>query len=283
MAHTFSVCTPTPKVQVCYNIDSNANKYVSLDANIGNISYNYVSPMNPAMAGHTLSVCTPTLIPFVQRCANMDNSGNAYLSTNVNIGSLSYSYIPDQCTTTHYSDKIVTKCPDTTTTIYFTSPNDMTMQNIQEKLDLIDKLLMNVKKETNQCTKKLDHITGISAGDTLPSAGEDISTQRFDPIAITNMITNATIETLNLVNDNAKNPNPNEIKCISCGTVWIKNYLLEKKLYWCQMCSIGHVFTPHTITDFAPFNNIDELKQLNEEIKNQHLEIYNNHKGFWRN
>ena len=81
-----------PKVQVCYNIDSNADKYVSLDAGIGNISYNY----DPATAGHIMSICTPT--PVVQKCANIDNSNYAYLSTNVNIGPLSYSYVQDQCT-----------------------------------------------------------------------------------------------------------------------------------------------------------------------------------------
>lgn len=162
------------------------------------------------------------------------------------------------------------------------SPKDLTIPNINQKLDTIDKLMIETQKTTNQYIDKMNHITGLNCGDTHTTSSLDV-----DSIinSITNVATKTDIGTniLDMINDNSLNANANEIKCRLCGCIWEKKYLLQNKLYWCQMCSIGHVFSPHMISDFAPFNDINDLIQLRDEIKNQHLDVYDGHQGYWIN
>jgi hypothetical protein len=76
-------------------------------------------------------------------------------------------------------------------------------------------------------------------------------------------------------------------KCGTCGLEWRKEDLIDhhlpKKLYWCQMCSTQHIFTPHKISDFAPFDSIEKANAIQEEIQEFLPKMYYNHKGYWRN
>lgn len=223
---------------------------------------------------HTFSICTPT--PGAQICYNMDTDKNNYFSFHTGTPFFSYTYIPqfsiNPCTTVKLADRIVTTCPDVTNTIYLPS-----MNSIQNQLDMIDSLLKNTQDRTNQCIQKMDHITGVSSGDTYQSV------HRTTPDI--NIDTNNGVPQINyeiLVNTQECNMNT-EVKCKSCGCIWIKEYLLKIEEYWCQMCSIGHVFTPFTVFDFAPFSSVEELKSLEERMMKQHHNVYHGIQGYWIN
>lgn len=224
---------------------------------------------------HTVSVCTPT--PFAQVCYNVDSDKNKYVSFHVNDSILHYTYIPqfdtNGCNTVRTHDKIITTCPDTITTIHLPSINDM-----QNQLDIIDNLLKNTQHNANQCMKKMDFITGVSSGDVIASTNmPDVNINVNNMIPQINKINYDTLINAQVCNTDV------EIKCKSCGNVWIKEYLLKNELYWCQMCSIGHVFAPFTIYDFAPFESLEKLKSFEEQLLKQHNDVYNSHKGYWVN
>jgi len=218
---------------------------------------------------HTFSACTPT--PFAQICYNMDNDRNNYFSFHIGDKLLSYTYIPqfatNPCTTVELSGKIITTCPDHITTMYIPS-----MTDIQNQLNTIDSLLKNTLDRTNQCMQKLDHITGVSSGDQsihqiVPDIRTNIAIPEFNYDVLINQ--HECVET--------------EMKCKLCNCVWIKEYLLTNKLYWCNMCSIGHVFSPFSIFDFAPFSDIDKLKSFEEQMIKQQYDMYHGHAGYWQN
>lgn len=72
-------------------------------------------------------------------------------------------------------------------------------------------------------------------------------------------------------------------KCNTCGVVYQMTYLKEKKLYWCQACSTQHIFTPHSIKDFAPFSSVEEAIAFQTEMRKQQEGVYNNHRSYWLN
>ncbi len=72
-------------------------------------------------------------------------------------------------------------------------------------------------------------------------------------------------------------------KCTGCGAVWSIDYLKQKKLYWCQMCSTQHVFTPHNIKDFGPFSTLEEAIALQTEMRKQQDFVYNGQRSYWKN
>lgn len=224
---------------------------------------------------HTFSVCTPT--PVFQVCHNQTD-GDKSFSFNLGLGPLQYSYtLPlNQCTTQYFKDKQVTVCPDVTSTIYFNSP--ISIDSIQQKLKIIDLILEKAQIKANQSMSKINNLSdGVSAGMEPPKSPALIE------FNIMNLITSQiNVDMFNLINQKQL-PNHNSIKCHCCGQIARKNYLLDNQLYWCQMCSIGHVFTPYNIIDFAPFNNIDDLKKLNDDIKKQHIDVYCNNKSYWKN
>jgi hypothetical protein len=156
--------------------------------------------------------------------------------------------------------------------------------DVIKELNTINNLLIGTKEITNQCIKKMDNITGVSGGD----CGGLFAISSFDIDNVTKSIPNISVnDNIKLAYESLIDPqgcnNDKEIKCKSCGIIWMKQYLLQKELFWCQMCSICHVFTPFTIFDFSPFENSEKIKCLEEQIHAQHVGIYNNHNGYWTN
>ena len=230
---------------------------------------------------HTFSVCTPT--PVAQVCYNIDNKEN-YFSYHINTPFISYTYTPstsiDPCTTTYLPDKIITICPDVTYTTYL--PNTPNIQNIQDRLGMIDNILKNTQNEANQCLKQMDYIIGIGSGDGYGVnniSNNDIATNAFTNITVTQHNTNVH-ETL--INTDGHNID-GQLLCKSCGAKWIKNYLLQKEIYWCGMCVCSHVFSPFSIFDFAPFENMEKLKSFEEKLKKKQNDIYNSNHGYFIN
>ena len=72
-------------------------------------------------------------------------------------------------------------------------------------------------------------------------------------------------------------------KCPGCKCDWQIKHLKEKKLYWCQMCSTQHIFTPHPISAFAPFASTEEAIAFQKEMREQQQAVYNNNRSYWRN
>jgi hypothetical protein len=70
------------------------------------------------------------------------------------------------------------------------------------------------------------------------------------------------------------------ITCRRCQCKWYKSYLKEKNLYWCQMCSTMHLFTPFEIKDFAPFSSMEEATAFQTKMRKQ-LETLANSSYFY--
>ena len=49
------------------------------------------------------------------------------------------------------------------------------------------------------------------------------------------------------------------------------------------MYNTQRVFSPFLITDFGPFNKIDDVVKLYDEIRVRSMSTYNNHRDYWRN
>ena len=178
-------------------------------------------------------------------------------------------------TPTHLSTDIQNKLNPTTS--IFHQPNQLpTMDKIHTQLNMIDQLIKNTKLETTKCIQKIDNITGLSSGDSY----SDIAMTTPN---INHMFTPQIINIYETLIDTQNCNNNTEIKCKSCNCVWIKSYLLQNELYWCQMCSINHIFTPFSVFDFAPFEDMEKLNLFEEKITKQHNDVYNGHKGYWRN
>ena len=77
------------------------------------------------------------------------------------------------------------------------------------------------------------------------------------------LVTPTVLKTINCVITDVA---PHEIKCRICGVDYQKKYLLENKLYWCQMCIAHHVFSSFHVSDFGPFESVDNLKVFYDEL-----------------
>ena len=292
-AHTFSVCTPTPFIQKCINIDANKSKYSSYNLNFPTVvSYSYI----PSYGTHTGSICTPT--PFIQGCANIDSNMNGYFSANVGLSCASYSFAPffatNPCKTIKHNDQIITTCPGTKTTVHLPQSQSMpSLDNIRQKLSHLENIIKGIMIDTNECIGRIDKISGVSAGGpghhlkNTPGVWESVARHAISGIANpgagnpgtgNNPINQSDPSLLTGTIDQEK-----EIKCKSCGCVWSKSHLLKNELWWCQMCSCHHVFSPFNITDFAPFADIDSLTRFHDTMVMTQHKMYTGHPGFWIN
>ena len=246
MAHTINICTPTPIAQACYNInfgESSKPNYFSLKIKSPIVGYTYVLPNIFKQNTNNIGVTSTMTLGTIDQLNN-NMQNNVQNNVQNNI------------------------------------QNNSSIETIQKQLDIMNSLLKNTQINADQCLQKMNYlIDGVSSGMEF---NHNPMHNDFANI-IANLVTFDHIDTHSFDFIKSLNNDNDQIKCKCCRINYRKNYLRENKLYWCQMCSIGHIFTPYKITDFAPFDNIEQMTSLNEEMKNQHNALYHFDKTYWRN
>lgn len=232
------------------------------------------------MAYNSSYICSPSILP-AQICLNYDNQNNLYLSVNAGIDfglfSIGHTYsppplpplLPQPCVTTQVGNVITTVCPDHTTII--------TIENINQLMNDVNSVMNSTHDNIRQSIEKT---TGVSAGDVWCPNGE-INVMNLQFIPNIQIPQHCQIDVLQKINE--LSDNSNTIGCANCGSEFEKKYLKKEKLYWCQMCSTQHVYSPYSVSVFGPFNSIEELNELVNEMKLQRNIVYDSARDYWRN
>lgn len=218
---------------------------------------------------HTFSVCTPSFLP-AGLCYNYDFN-ESYVTMHINLGSFNYSYKPSSnpCVTTSTSNMIKTVCPDSTTTMILQNMTPFNINDVKNRLDNIDKLINDTKINTHQCLNKMETITGVSCGDDYHNP----KMNDFFGIKITQPDEKISISF------GGTTFSDTSITCGTCGCVFDKKWLIDNELFWCQMCSTQHIFTPFLTKYFAK----EDQERLDDKIQKQHHDLCTNNRSYWVN